>query len=67
MSRVGRLESAGGSVAIQGQLGEGCEGERQAFGNARFKPSVTLRSLLYLVLCSSSSMDFERLLYLAPS
>lgn len=62
MSRVSRLESVGGSVAIQGQSGGGYEGEPQAFGNARFKLSATLRSMLYLILCRSSSMDFDRTL-----
>ena len=62
MSRVSRLGSVGGSVAIQGQSGGGYGGERHAFGNASFKLSVTLRIMLYLVLCRLASMDFKRML-----
>lgn len=61
MSRTSRVEKVGGLGGIRGQLGRRCEGERQAFGNARFKPSVTLRYMLYLVLCRSASMDYERM------
>lgn len=49
-------------MGILGQSGGRCEGERQDIGNARLKPSVNLRSILYLVLGKSAPMDFEHML-----
>ena len=62
MSRTLRLRKVGGSVGTRGQLGGGCEGDRQDFGNTRFQPSVIFGSMLYFVLYRSTSMDFKLML-----